>query len=189
MTTHRLASAASALAVLVLLLAAPTTARAHDEIVGTTPANGARVDTLPAEVVIEFSAPPQSGTAHVFGPDGSGDLAGQVTVRDAALVIPLRQDDRPGRYEVEFTVVSDDGHSTSESFGFRVLPDPPQEPAPSPAGEDSTQDDSTRRAAPATSQAARAQDGSPVPWFAATGGIVLALASLGILWWARRRSL
>jgi MYXO-CTERM domain-containing protein len=111
---------------LAAALALPVTAVAHADLASATPAEGAELDEAPDVVRLAFT--------EELDPDGSGfvvtdaagtevghgavdldvadrnELAGSVAIRD------------PGRYSVDWSVVSSDGHEASGSytFGYRT---------------------------------------------------------------------
>ena len=144
-----LAAAAS----LTLLVSGVPTAAAHDELVGTTPAEGASVDAAPDAVELEMGSPPQAlGTRVVVtGPDGAAAAEGDVEIRDTTVVQPLSSDLPPGAYTVDWQVTSADGHPLTGSFSFTLAA--PADPTASAA--------STAAAAPAGGQDAAAPGEEP----------------------------
>ncbi|WP_344690775.1 copper resistance CopC family protein [Blastococcus jejuensis] len=105
-----------------LLLVGPgaTAARAHDSLAGSSPAAGAVLPTPPADVTLEFAAPPQPlGTqVRVTGPDGTSASEGEPDVRGATVVQPLAEALPAGGYTVQWRVTSADGHPISGTFSF-----------------------------------------------------------------------
>lgn len=104
-------------AALLALTAGP--ASAHDELVGTDPADGATVATLPAQVGTTWSEAPDSrfATITVVGPDGTHYEAGPATVEGERVVAPVRPGPA-GRYEIGYRIVSDDGHPVTGAASF-----------------------------------------------------------------------
>jgi methionine-rich copper-binding protein CopC len=100
------------------LAAAP--ASAHDELLGTDPADGATVDIAPAQVVLTFAEPAvELGTqVLVAGPDGATASEGPVQLVDATVVQALAATRPAGQYHVDWRVTSQDGHVVSGSFAF-----------------------------------------------------------------------
>lgn len=115
------------------LLAIPTAASAHVELVSSSPEAGANLDTAPTEVSVTFDDeldPDHSGftVADADGNEvGSGEvdltvadrnaLRGEVTIAD------------PGVYTVSYTVAGVDGHEIVGTFSFgynteEAIPDP-----------------------------------------------------------------
>ncbi|MGY1839076.1 MULTISPECIES: copper resistance CopC/CopD family protein [unclassified Modestobacter] len=97
-------------------------AAAHATVVSTTPADGARLDTVPDEVTVEFDEPVSlgAGYARVFGADGERVDSGAAEVRDDTLTVPLRDGLPESGYLVTYRVVSADAHPVSGAFTFAV---------------------------------------------------------------------
>ena len=100
------------------LSAAPATA--HDELVGTTPADGSTVDVAPDQVVLTFTEPAVAlGTQVVVtGPDGSNLATGDVQLVGSTVVQALADLRPAGAYRVDWRVTSDDGHPVTGTFAF-----------------------------------------------------------------------
>ncbi len=106
--------------VAVLLLAAPGSA--HAELVQTTPANGQRLETAPAQVTLAFSESVNlledgislldSHGATVSTPDPSVD--------GHTVTWPMPKHLRNGPYVVTWRVISADGHPVEGAFSFGV---------------------------------------------------------------------
>ncbi|MBM7804252.1 methionine-rich copper-binding protein CopC [Geodermatophilus bullaregiensis] len=111
-----------AAATLVLLGAGVPAAAAHDELVGTVPAQDATVPAPPGLVELELSAPAQAlGTrVLVTGPDGTPVSEGPAELRDTTVGQPLAADLPAGTYRVEWRVTSSDGHPLDGTFSFTV---------------------------------------------------------------------
>jgi len=106
-----------ALAILVLP-AAP--ASAHATLEQTAPVAGTVLDQLPGEVTLNFSEPVRlvADKIRVTGPDGNRADTGKPAVRDAELVIPLKQGGPKGTYLVSYRVISADSHPVSGGYTF-----------------------------------------------------------------------
>lgn len=114
------------LAVLAGVLAGTAApAYAHAQLVGTTPANGARLDSAPAEIVLRFSE------RVLLVRDGVRllDAAGAVSPTEPAridptgreVILPVPADGlRSGIYTVSWRVVSADSHPIHGAFVFGV---------------------------------------------------------------------
>ena len=100
------------------LSAAP--AAAHDELVGTTPADGSTVDTAPDRIVLTFAEPAVAlGTEMaVTGPDGTNLATGDVQLVGSTVVQALADLRPAGAYRVDWRVTSDDGHPVTGTFAF-----------------------------------------------------------------------
>jgi copper resistance protein C len=149
----------------MLLGTAP--AWAHSQLLGTDPADGASVDTGPAQVTLTFNEDMPAGfdVVTVTGPDGRTWQTGQVTTAGQTVSVPIAPLGPAGRYEVHYRVVSADGHPVQGGSSFTLTragtgTAPPQ-------------------AAPSTTGAAPTDDtGSPIwPWI--VGAVVLVGAGVG----------
>ena len=105
---------------LLMLLGTGGAATAHDELAGTTPAEGATVDVLPPSLELSFSNVPSGIGAQVQVLDASGvDWAdGPVQIVDRSATQPLRQGGPAGEYTVNWRVVSSDSHPIEGTFAF-----------------------------------------------------------------------
>ncbi len=192
----RTAVVLAAVALVLAGVGAPA-ARAHDELVATTPAADATVPTAPASVDLELSAPAQAlGTQVVVtGPDGTVVSQGRAELRDRTVVQPVAGDLPGGTYTVAWRVTSSDGHPLSGGSAFTVAAGPAAAgeqaaagepaaagtPAPDPVAAGPT------AAAPdeaAATQPAASSTGSG--WIAGAAGVVV-LAAGAVLLRSRRR--
>ncbi|WP_241175654.1 copper resistance protein CopC [Modestobacter sp. KNN46-3] len=122
---RRLSGALLLLGVLLGVLVDVGTARpaaAHATVVTTTPADSARLDFAPAEVVIEFDEPVSLGAGYARVLDGEGERVdtGAAEVRGSTLTVPLRDQLPDAGYVVTYRVVSADSHPVSGAFSFAV---------------------------------------------------------------------
>ncbi len=105
-------------ALLAMLMAAP--AHAHDELLSTTPANGARLTQAPDAIVLKFEEAPLKDTTKIVATDSSGKqfaLTGVVVTGGTARA-PWPTDAGPDSYKVVWRNVGSDGHPLTGSFGF-----------------------------------------------------------------------
>ncbi|WP_231557962.1 copper resistance CopC/CopD family protein [Modestobacter caceresii] len=122
---RRLSGALLLLGVLFGVLVDVGTARpaaAHATVVTTTPADSARLDFAPAEVVIEFDEPVSLGAGYARVLDGEGERVdtGAAEVRGSTLTVPLCDQLPDAGYVVTYRVVSADSHPVSGAFSFAV---------------------------------------------------------------------
>ncbi len=178
-------------ATLVLLGAGMPGARAHDELVATTPAHDTTAPTPPATVTLQFSRAVQAlGTqVLVSGPDGAPVSQGAVEVRDAAVVQPLAADGPAGAYRVSWRVTSSDRHLLSGEFAFTVAegaraagpgPSAPRVEEPAGRGKDDAEVSETAAQQPLHF--------SPSYGLIALGGVLPAVAGGLVLLRRRRRT-
>lgn len=176
-------------------------ASAHDDLLGTTPADGTTLATAPDQVVLTFTDPAVAlGTQVVVtGPDGTDLAQGAVQLVGSTVVQPLAAARPAGVYRVDWRVTSADGHPVSNTFTFTVT---------SPSGPVSA----TPTTSPDVTATATATAGAPIPepsmsavpigtvdqtaapgsvsgsrWF--VGLVVLVLLALGLVRFGRARSL
>jgi len=103
-------------------LMAPGAASAHTDLLGTTPADGARLEETPAAVVVRYSAPlgAADGATVTVGGQAVGGTP-RLSTRDAArVVIPVRAGSRFGEFRVQWEVRSADGHALTGRTAFTV---------------------------------------------------------------------
>lgn len=133
MTIQRRLFALVAAATLMLLsLVAASPAQAHDEIVGTSPADGATVSAGAFEVSVtaseEIMSMPDMSTNQIIvvGPldtqDSTTVSLGCIKVAGSVASVPV-DIDKPGDYQVTWNLVSQDGHPQEGTFGFTVTND------------------------------------------------------------------
>jgi copper transport protein len=105
--------------VLVALLAAP--AGAHAELVQSTPAPGAVLDSSPSEIKLNFTETVEAkgGAIRVFAADGERVDAGGAEVSGSTVRMPLPDLD-DASYVVTWRVTSSDAHPVSGAFTFQV---------------------------------------------------------------------
>ena len=117
---RRLLAAAALVAVLLLVGAAP--ASAHAVLEASTPGDGARLDTPPDSVRLEFNEEVSSelGGLRVYAADG-GRVDDGETRSDGNIVEVDLQDELPdGAYVATYRVVSHDGHPVQGGLVFSV---------------------------------------------------------------------
>lgn len=97
-------------------------ARAHTELVGTTPGEGARLDGVPARVVLSYSAPLGDivETSVEVGGAEFGRGARLAATDAGRVVIPVQAEAPSGRFVVRWVVRSADGHQLPGGLTFTV---------------------------------------------------------------------
>jgi copper transport protein len=120
----RFAALAGAVAAVVLALSAAPPAHAHAVLVASTPVDGARLDTAPAQVTLTFDEAIEvvPGTVQVIADDGARADTGEarVVAEGTTIVIPLRANLPNGSYAAMWRVVSADTHIVSGSISFGI---------------------------------------------------------------------
>lgn len=120
----RLVRRATCLLAAALLAASPvlaTPASAHNPPPVPTPADGAVLDAVPAEVRLDYSAPilAVGSVLEVAGPDGTQVSDGASTVGEKEVVQAIT-DAGPGEYTLVWRVTSEDGHPVDGTSTFTV---------------------------------------------------------------------
>jgi copper resistance protein C len=160
--------------VAVASLWVPGVALAHDQLIWSSPANDATVDSAPERVVFQFSADITSriATATVTGADGSRWDAGAATVEGAEVRVAVRTPAPAGAYTAAYRIVGSDGHPITGSITYTVKAGEPLAEAPSAAPQPLPLD-AEPEAAPAP-QPAPVRRGAGLVWPWVLGGLVLA---------------
>ena len=97
-------------------------AAAHATLVSTDPGEGARLDSSPDEVTLEFSEGVSLGAGYARVVTAGGDRVdtGTAAVDGNLVTIPLRGDLPDDGYLVTYRVVSADSHPISGAFSFVI---------------------------------------------------------------------
>lgn len=121
--------------VFAALLGGPATAWAHNTLVSSDPADGARLGTGPRQVRLVFDQPVRAGydTVNVIGPNGDYWTDGKASVEGNAVTAPVRELGPKGTYTVAYRVLSNDGHPVTGEIRFTLTRAGQGTPAPPPA--------------------------------------------------------
>ena len=167
---------------------------AHSGLVGSTPADGARLDGVPARVRLVFDKNIAARFATVTLTHGQRSVRLPTRVRAGTVVSTVPADvahqaDPAGRWRVSYRVVSGDGHPITGTVGFTV--DPPTSPSPTqeqPETTGASHPPAERRADPRAATAGRPTSERPWRWVipAAFAAFVLAVPGVAALRRARR---
>lgn len=108
----------------LLALSLPRAARAHSQLLASTPAEGAVLAAAPAEVTLRFNEAVQLTALRLFAGDGAElplrrtrDLAPRAEHRAA-----LPRDLAPGAWRLVWRAISADGHEIGGTLRFRLEP-------------------------------------------------------------------
>lgn len=165
-------------------LAGATPVSAHSSLVGSTPADGARLDGAPSRVRLVFDKDIAARFATVTLTHGTRSVEMRTTVRGGLVVstVPARladQADPAGRWRVSYRVVSDDGHPIAGTMGFTVAPRTFASPRQEQETTRTSQPSSERRAEPLAVTAARQPPERSWHWVAPAAFAAFVLAVLG----------
>lgn len=109
-----------AAAALALVVVTPTAASAHAGLVSTSPTDGARLDTLPAQVVLTFTEDIATPAyVVVTAADGTTVDRREPTV-DGPVVAQTLTTGPAGDYPMAYRVVSSDGHPITGEVDHRL---------------------------------------------------------------------
>jgi len=99
----------------------PSVASAHDQLIGSGPADGSRIATFPSEVSLEFNNEPLDlGASIVVVDTDDRDYATRLTFDGTVVSTQLDAAPADANYQVRWRVVSSDGHVISGAFDFAV---------------------------------------------------------------------
>ncbi|MEP6629814.1 MAG: copper resistance CopC family protein [Lapillicoccus sp.] len=175
------------IATMAWVVGGASVAAAHDALRSTSPADGATVTTVPAEVVLTFDQPALAlGTEVVVtDPSGSPVQDGAPSLVDATVRQRVRGGGA-GTYAVRWRVTSVDGHPVSGTFTFTATAASASTSASTPASTPAQA--STGVVAATTPTPSSSSSSSVVPVIVAVIAVLLVAAVgafLGALW--RRR--
>ncbi len=94
-------------------------AQAHTALVSSDPADGARLDAAPNQVVLTFSEELKEPVEAVVAVDGD-QQEWSAAVDGAHLVITPARTPAEGAYTIDYRVVSADGHPVTGALSFTV---------------------------------------------------------------------
>ncbi|WP_051132705.1 copper resistance CopC family protein [Nocardia paucivorans] len=114
-------------------------ALAHSAVVGSSPEDGATVDSGPARVTITFNEPiqPNFPAMTVVGPDGHLWSKGVPIVEGKTVSVPLGELGPAGVYRVAYRVTSADGHVVKGERTFTLTTPGTGTPGPKAGAEQS----------------------------------------------------
>ncbi len=106
---------------LALVMAPATAAFAHAGLVGSTPENGATLESMPTEVRLTFNEEMNRPSfVTVTAPDGSVIVDGESAIEGTDLVQPLTDPELAGTYRIDYRGISADGHAVKGTLEFTV---------------------------------------------------------------------
>lgn len=182
--------AAGAVVAVIAMLAMPTVASAHDQLIHSTPAVNDALATAPTAIELDFSANvlDEGAEIRVVDADGTDFADGDLAIDGSTVTIAVRSDMPEAGYQVRWRVVSSDGHPISGLIPFTIGDAAPM-PLPTATAADGEATGET--AASGTAGAADATPGDAGVLrtvLIGAGGAVVALAVLLGVGALRRRS-
>lgn len=174
------ALAASAV-VLMALVGGSTAALAHDQLDGTSPADGSTVASMPEHVTLTMSNTPATIGSQINVVDASGTnwSQGGVSVLDNIATQQLKPGAPAGKYTVKWRLVSSDSHPVEGVFTFTATA------GGASSGAVAGPAQSAQQVSEAASQPA--PDSGGIPWsvFGLIGVLVVVVVAMIVV--ARRR--
>lgn len=170
---RRLRAVGLSLATLVALLVTAPPAAAHNQLIESSPAEGASLDEAPRSVTLTFDQPVQRGAGEnvnqvaVTGPDGGQWTKGEVQIDGPKVSAPLHPLGPAGEYVIGFRILSADGHPVQEELRFTLTAHGPGGDTP-PGGQNAGPSDAN------TGDTASGGDGGGIPvWVWVVAAVVL----------------
>ncbi len=104
------------------LVAATAPAAAHSQQIGSSPEPDDVLVAAPTEVVVEFDTPivDMGAAVAVRSLDKESIVTGPPTIGERSIAVPLDASAAPGTYTVAYRVVSEDGHTISDTFTYTL---------------------------------------------------------------------
>lgn len=107
-----------------ILIGLGAPASGHAALTSSDPEKGARLSAAPQSVIINYAEPPTSNARFAVLDGCDRDVTATIEVLNDTIQASLR-DGQPGKWSVEWTVVSAvDGHATEDAVSFQVRGDP-----------------------------------------------------------------
>lgn len=108
----------------VALAAVAVPAEAHTPLVGSNPAEGAVLDTVPAQIELTFAEPvtlPAEPPVEIIGPSGATATLGTATTDGPVVRVPVTSVSGPaGEYTISWKAVSSDGDPVAGNIVFTL---------------------------------------------------------------------
>ena len=187
---RRTAATLSAVGAMTALGLVP--AAAHDEVLSTSPEQGAVLESAPEQIELSYSGEIMDIGHQVLvtGPEGQSVTEGPLERDGSQVVQPLAETgSEEGTYQVVWRVVSSDGHPIEGTYTYQVgdgadtttaAPSLSSTPTDAPT-------DGSDSSAQAQDAAAQEDSGGLSGWAVGATVVVLALAVIGLLGLMSRR--
>lgn len=115
-----LVTSLAALALLLLSTLSAAPAKAHDDLLSTTPADASALGDAPEDITLKFAAAPVKDTSKLVATADTGEQFAltDVTVSGSTVSAPWPQTAPAGTYKVAWRSVGSDGHPLTGTFSF-----------------------------------------------------------------------
>lgn len=189
---------AYALVVLLLLLfVGGGVAQAHSELVSSSPTDGQVLDAPPTEVTFTFNEDLLPDFVNFVATNADGDVTELVVsgINGPTAVVAWPPQAPGGQWQIDYRVVSADGHPVDGSITFSYVaesPSPtptPSTPSPSPTTSSATPEPAPTSAEPSPSAVPASENSGPsTGWIIAIVGVgaLIGIVVVGLI--ARRRT-
>lgn len=174
-----------ALVIALLVALWPSSAFAHDALVGSDPADGASLETAPEVITLSFSGEPIDIAPQIIlrqNNETVAELSPELDGFDVHADVP---DLAGGEYQIAYSIVSSDGHRI-EGFTTFTLADGSEQDASAsePASDQPEPTSDAGSGEPAEdqspTQAENSEDNGAVTWIR-LGGIIVVILGLGVI--------
>ncbi len=120
--THLFSGAAAVVLAAFLITASTAPAFAHESLASSSPAEGQQFGTAPEQVELVFTDEvlPEGAAIAVVDEAGKDWVGGEATIDGSTVTVPLTTGMPDAGYEVQWRVVSGDGHPISSTIPFSV---------------------------------------------------------------------
>ena len=173
--------------VLLSILATAPLAAAHTQLISSDPKDGAQVAAPPQQITLTFNEPVQvdQTTVTVTGADGTAWTVGQITGKDATLLVPVTPTGPAGLYTLNFKIGSADDHAVTGTTKFTMTVPLTTTTTPPP-----TTTTTPSSAAPSVAPAAdvRTDQSSGIPWWVWLIVVLGVAAAAAVTVFLRKRS-
>ncbi|MFC7326529.1 copper resistance CopC family protein [Marinactinospora rubrisoli] len=168
---------------LLLGLGTAPAAHAHNVLISSSPEDGSTPAQAPDEIRLTFNTTVGSGGngITVTGPDGQKYEEGEVRVDAEQASIALRAPEQAGQYQVNYRIISADGHPIDGEIAYTLTPDALPSAAPSPDPEGSAPAGPSQGGAAGSSSQDPGGQSEPTNPLAATGPVAAAVVGIAII--------
>ncbi|MBO2942963.1 copper resistance protein CopC [Paenibacillus sp. F411] len=159
--------AAALLFIMLLILSHPTDVWAHSKLTASEPAAGSDVNDVVSELVLTFNEniDPKLSSLTITNAEGQSSALSAVTVTGQEMKAVLENALPSGTYEVQWKIISADGHPIQDKYSFTVTA--PEKAADSsenateqpPAGSEASEETNSQEEA--ASEAAPEEESAP----------------------------
>ncbi|TFD92866.1 copper resistance protein CopC [Jeotgalibacillus sp. R-1-5s-1] len=109
------------MAVGIGFLLSAQSAFAHTHMTGSSPEDGAVIETETTEISVQFDTPiEESGVITITDANGQDVPVEEITTGDGELIATLASPLENGDFDAEWNIIGEDGHEMEGSFSFTI---------------------------------------------------------------------